>query len=94
MPLAVRQSMVALVVLAGCAPTVASQVPPARPDAVNLTRYEHWCVDVEGVVKTADLKRAGEEGWELVTSTFRPPVVAAGTSVGGGATTLCFKRPR
>jgi hypothetical protein len=86
--------LAAMAFIAGCAATVAFQVPRARADAQNVVRWEHWCVDVEGVVKNADLERAGTEGWELVTASFRPPVVQGGSSVGGGATTLCFKRPR
>lgn len=86
--------MVAAAFIAGCAATVAFQVPRARADATNLVRWEHWCIDVEGVPKNTDLARAGDEGWELVTTTFRPPVVQNGSSVGGGATVLCFKRPK
>lgn len=86
--------MVAVAFVAGCAATAAFQVPRARADAKDLARWEHWCVDVEGIPKNADLERAGAEGWELVSTTFRPPVVQNGSSVGGGATVLCFKRPK
>ncbi|MEW6429981.1 MAG: hypothetical protein AB1730_00625 [Myxococcota bacterium] len=86
--------MVAVAFVAGCAATAAFQVPRARADAQGLPRWEHWCVDVEGVPKNSDLERAGAEGWELVSATFRPPVVQNGSSVGGGATVLCFKRPK
>lgn len=86
--------MVAVAFVAGCAATAAFQVPRARADAKDLVRWEHWCVDVEGIPKNADLERAGAEGWELVSTTFRPPVVQSGSSVGGGATVLCFKRPK
>jgi hypothetical protein len=80
--------------LAGCATTALFQVPLARADGPQLQRWEHWCQDVEGVPTNTQLAKAGEEGWELVTATFRPPVVQGGNSVGGGATYLCFKRPR
>lgn len=86
--------MVAVAFVAGCAATAAFQVPRARADATSLPRWEHWCIDVEGVPKNSDLARAGDEGWELVSATFRPPVVESGSSVGGGATVLCFKRPK
>lgn len=78
--------------LAGCVATSASQVGSARAD--GSARWEHWCLDLEGVPSESDLKRASSEGWELVSAAFRPPVVAKGDSVGGGATLLCFKRPR
>lgn len=80
--------------LAGCATTVVFQVPLARADGPQLQRWEHWCQDVEGVPTNPQLVKAGEEGWELVATTFRPPIVKDGNSVGGGATYMCFKRPR
>lgn len=80
--------------VAGCVTTAVISVPRARADATNLPRWEHWCLDVDGVPKAGDLDKAGAEGWELVSTTFRPPVVQNGSSVGGGATFLCFKRPR
>jgi len=80
--------------LAGCAATAAFTVPKAHADAHRATRWEHWCVDVDGVPKNEEVERAGAEGWELITATFRPPVVKDGSSVGGGATLLCFRRPR
>jgi hypothetical protein len=80
--------------IAGCVTTAVLNVPRARADASSLTRWEHWCVDVDGVPKNADLEKAGAEGFELVSVSFRPPVVQNGNSVGGGATYLCFKRPR
>ncbi|MCC6336570.1 MAG: hypothetical protein IT380_21605 [Myxococcales bacterium] len=86
--------LLAIAFVAGCAATAAFQVPRARADAQGLVRWEHWCVDVEGLPKNSDLERAGAEGWEMVSATFRPPVVDKGSSVGGGATMLCFKRPR
>ena len=79
--------------IAGCVATSVIQVPPARADSPTA-RWEHWCLDVEGVPKPSELDRASAEGWELVSAAFRPPVVAKGDSVGGGATLLCFKRPR
>ncbi|PZR09597.1 MAG: hypothetical protein DI536_21915 [Archangium gephyra] len=83
-----------LAFLAGCATTVVFQVPLARADGPVLKRWEHWCQDVDGIPTNPQLVKAGEEGWELVSTTFRPPVVQNGNSVGGGATYLCFKRPR
>ncbi len=80
--------------IAGCVTTAVLSVPRARADASSFTRWEHWCVDVDGVPKNADLEKAGAEGFELVSVSFRPPVVQNGNSVGGGATYLCFKRPR
>jgi len=79
--------------LAGCVTTAVLQVPRARADGTVQPRWEHWCMDVDGVPKTDDVARAGAQGWELVAVTFRPPVVKNGDSVGGGATYLCFKRP-
>ncbi len=84
--------LVALAFLAGCLTTAALNVPRARAEA-GLARWEHWCVDVDGVPKNTDLEKAGAEGWELVTMSFRPPLVNNGASFGGGATLLCFKRP-
>ncbi len=78
----------------GCVTTAVVHVPRARADAANLPRWEHWCMDVDGVPKPADLDKAGAEGWEMVSVAFRPPVVNGGNSVGGGATYVCFKRPR
>ncbi len=78
--------------LAGCVTTALVQIPRANADSPS--RWEHWCVDVDGVPKNADLEKAGAEGFELVSVSFRPPVVQNGNSVGGGATYLCFKRPR
>lgn len=78
--------------LAGCISTALFNVPRARADAT--TKWEHWCVDVDGVPKSTDYEKAGAEGFELVSVSFRPPVVQNGNSVGGGATYLCFKRPR
>lgn len=86
--------VVALAFLAGCATTLAFQVPRANADGHAIQRWEHWCQDVDGIPTNAQLVKPGEEGWELVSSTFRPPVVQNGNSVGGGATFLCFKRPR
>lgn len=86
--------LVALAFCAGCLSTAVFSVPRARADAASLTRWEHWCLDVDGVPKNSDLDRAGAEGWELVSTNFRPPVVRDGSSVGGGATLVCFKRPR
>ncbi len=80
--------------IAGCVTTAVLNVPRARADAASFTRWEHWCVDVDGVPRNADLEKAGAEGFELVSVSFRPPVVQNGNSVGGGATYLCFKRPR
>ena len=77
---------------AGCVTSAVLMVP--RATASTVQRWEHWCMDVDGVPKTDDIDRAGVEGWELVTATFRPPVVQQGSSTGGGATYLCFKRPR
>ncbi|MER2560166.1 MAG: hypothetical protein ABTQ32_05565 [Myxococcaceae bacterium] len=86
--------LILLAFLVGCVTTALFNVPRARADSANLTRWEHWCVDVDGVPKNADLEKAGAEGFELVSVSFRPPVVQNGNSVGGGATYLCFKRPR
>ncbi len=87
-------TLVTIAFVAGCVTTAVFNVPRARADAVSLTRWEHWCIDVEGTPKNGDLEKAGAEGFELVSATFRPPVVQNGNSVGGGATFLCFKRPR
>ncbi|MFO0600936.1 MAG: hypothetical protein U0228_36840 [Myxococcaceae bacterium] len=89
-----RTWLVVMAFIAGCASTIAFQVPRAHADGKPLQRWEHWCQDIDGVPTNAQLAKAGEEGWELVSSTFRPPVVQNGNSVGGGATFLCFKRPR
>jgi hypothetical protein len=86
--------LIALAFLAGCLTTAAFSVPRARADATAAARWEHWCVDVDGVPKNPELEKAGAEGWELVAMSFRPPLVANGASFGGGATLLCFKRPR
>lgn len=86
--------ILAAVFLAGCATTLALQVPRAHADGREVPRWEHWCQDVDGVPTNAHVARAGDEGWELVSATFRPPVVQNGNSVGGGATFLCFKRPK
>jgi len=87
-----RWWLLSVAFLAGCVATSALQVRSARADGIE--RWEHWCLDLEGVPSDGDLKRASAEGWELVSAAFRPPVVAKGDSVGGGATLLCFKRPR
>lgn len=89
-----KNTFVVIAFLAGCATTAALQVPRAHADAVNLQRWEHWCQDIDGVPTNDRLMKAGDEGWELVSLTFRPPVVQAGNSVGGGATYMCFKRPK
>jgi hypothetical protein len=86
--------LVPVAFLAGCMATAAFTVPKARADARSGSRWEHWCVDVDGVPKNEQLERASAEGWELAAATFRPPVVKDGSSVGGGATLLCFRRPR
>lgn len=86
--------LVAVAFFAGCATTVAFTVPRARADGPTMKKWEHWCTDVDGVPTNGNLAKAGDEGWELVAATFRPPVVENGNSVGGGATYLCFKRPR
>jgi hypothetical protein len=86
--------LVAVAFVAGCASTLAFQVPLARAEQQPVQKWEHWCLDLEGVPTNPQLAKAGEEGWQLVTSTFRPPVVQNGNSVGGGATYLCFKRPK
>ena len=57
-------------------------------------QWEHWCVDFDGKPANAELQRAGDEGWEMVSMAFRPPVSQQGSSVGGGATLVCFKRPK
>lgn len=84
--------LVLVAFVAGCVTSAVVMVP--RATASTGPRWEHWCMDVEGVPKAADVERAGAEGWELATATFRPPVVEGGSSVGGGATYLCFKRAR
>lgn len=86
--------LIALAFFAGCLTTAAVSVPRARAEGPSISRWEHWCLDVDGVPKNSDLDRAGIEGWELVSTNFRPPVVSNGSSVGGGSTLLCFKRPR
>jgi hypothetical protein len=94
-PSALRSSwLLAVAFVAGCVATATFTVPKARADASSHARWEHWCVDVDGVPKNEQLDRAGAEGWELVSAAFRPPVVKEGSSVGGGATLLCFRRPR
>ncbi len=88
-----RFKLAALVAFAlGCATTAALVIPPAH--AQDVKKWEHWCLDVDGLPKNGDLERAGAEGWELVSATFRPPVVQGGNSVGGGAMYVCFKRPK
>ncbi|MDX2015302.1 MAG: hypothetical protein SFW67_34235 [Myxococcaceae bacterium] len=87
-------AVVMVAFLAGCVTTALVNVPRAHADSASVTRWEHWCVDVDGTPKNADLEKAGAEGFELVSLAFRPPVVQNGNSVGGGATYLCFKRPR
>lgn len=84
--------LVLLAFVAGCVATSTLQVPNAHAQSKSL--WEHMCVDVEGVPSPADLNAPSTEGWELVSAAFRPPVVAKGDSVGGGATLLCFKRAR
>lgn len=85
-------ALISLAFLAGCLTTALFEVPRARADSV--VRWEHWCIDVDGVPKSTDYEKAGAQGFELVSVSFRPPVVQNGNSVGGGATYLCFKRPR
>lgn len=65
---------------------------PPSSHAVT-TRWDYWCFDSDGVPRADKLARAGGEGWEMVSAVFRPPVVQNGSSVGGGATWVCFKRP-
>jgi hypothetical protein len=77
-------SFVAVLSLANLGCATAAQM--ARPT------YEHWCFDIDGVPSVKDLESAGAQGWEMVSTTFRPPVVQNGSSVGGGATYVCFKR--
>lgn len=89
-----RSVLVVAAFLAGCVTSALLNVPRARADGASHPRWEHWCVDVDGVPKNADLEKAGAEGFELVSVSFRPPVVQSGNSVGGGATYLCFKRQR
>jgi hypothetical protein len=87
--------LVTIAFLAGCLTTAAINVPRARADApAAAQRWEHWCADVDGVPKNTELARFGDEGWELVAMTFRPPLVQGGASFGGGATLMCFKRLR
>ena len=57
-------------------------------------QWEHWCVDFDPKPANPELQRAGDEGWEMVSMAFRPPVSQQGSSVGGGATLVCFKRPK
>ncbi len=75
-----------------CASQRGGYAPPASSG--NVQRFEHWCANVDGVPGEKDLAPFGAEGWELVSATFRPPVVTNGNSIGGGATVLCFKRPK
>ena len=68
---------------------------PAGPSARSLS----WIPGVLGLasagVATGLLVSAsGKHGALLNALTFRPPVVQNGNSVGGGATFLCFKRPK
>ncbi len=81
--------------IAGCVASSVVRVPAAeaQPRVWNGARWQHWCLDVEGVPTAEELDRPSNEGWEMVSATFRPPVVAKGDSVGGGATLVCFKRP-
>lgn len=88
-----RSILVAFAFIAGCASTFAFQVPRAHADGRTVQKWQHWCTDIDGVPTNAQMNAPGDEGWELVSSTFRPPVVQNGNSVGGGATFLCFKRP-
>ena len=60
----------------------------------QVTRWEHWCVDFDPKPNNPELQKAGDEGWEMVSMAFRPPVSQQGSSVGGGATLVCFKRPK
>ncbi len=57
-------------------------------------QWEHWCVDFDPKPMNPELQKAGDEGWEMVSMSFRPPVSQQGSSVGGGATFVCFKRPK
>ncbi len=60
----------------------------------TVQQWEHWCVDFDPKPMNPELQRAGDEGWEMVSMAFRPPVSQQGSSVGGGATLVCFKRPK
>ena len=54
-------------------------------------QWEHWCVDFDPKPANPELQRAGDEGWEMVSMAFRPPVSQAGSLVGGGVILVCFK---
>jgi hypothetical protein len=82
---------VSALLLASCVAPLAAAPPPATRD--RTPRYEYWCFDADGVPRSEQLARAGAEGWALASAVFRPPVVQNGSSVGGGATWLCFMRP-
>jgi hypothetical protein len=64
-----QRGVIAIVFIIGCATgSVAHQlvVPPARAGATPI-RWEHFCAEVDGDALTAELNKAGAEGWELAT---------------------------
>jgi hypothetical protein len=82
-----RNILLALAFLAGCAAARVQWVPPALAQTDTSTqRWDYYCfrpevglagVNLESV--TAQLKAAGQQGWELVTV--------------DSALDYCFKRP-
>ena len=44
-----RTWLVVMAFIAGCASTIAFQVPRAHADGKPLQRWEHWCQDIDGV---------------------------------------------
>jgi len=81
-----RNLLLALVFLAGCAASRVQWVPPALAQTdTGIHRWDYYCTRVEVSLgqsepedTTAQLKAAGQQGWELV-------------SVSG--LVYCFKRP-
>ncbi|HEX5753294.1 MAG TPA: hypothetical protein VFZ09_44250 [Archangium sp.] len=89
-----RNLLLALVFLAGCAASRVQWLPPALAQTDPGTpRWDYYCMEpnwglgnpkVEAI--TAQLKAAGQQGWELVT------VDNSGLTTSAAAT-YCFKRP-
>jgi len=81
-----RSGLIALVFLAGCAVGGASsQLVVPKANAQNVQRWDYMCInewDRERVEEKS--KQAGQEGWELASSTTVPRSVAL---------YWCFKRP-
>ena len=77
--------LIAVGCVAGGVAREAFQVPAAQAQAQTLARWQYLCFkELELDAMTAKLNKAGEQGFELVTT------------AGGGqmATTVCMKRAR